>query len=408
MKIIINALNFYPEIVGNGKYSSELAFWLAKRGEKVIVLTTNPYYPKWKCVSNNYKKQIIKNVTIYRCPVFIPKKINGLNKIIHYLSFLFFSFPISIYLSCFKPDLSITICPTIFSIPSMISLGFISKIVHQKKVYSLLHYQDLEIEAAFNLNIIKGKFLKNLILFFEKKIINNFSFISTISFSMMQKIRLKLKKDKELILLPNFINTEHYQLKKENPYWNSLGLKKGTKIIMYSGTINEKLSCKTLINTIRLLKDEPEIFWIISGEGPLKKSLIGELKDFKNVKITSFQPSDKLAEWINIASIHLIPQKMTVSNLVLPSKLLAILSSSKPVVGFAPKDSDLGKILEIAGVRIPKEDSKLLAEAIIKLINNEKLRRELGLNGNKYVKEFHEKEKVLSEFFNKLKKIINS
>ena len=50
---------------------------------------------------------------------------------------------------------------------------------------------------------------------------------------------------------------------------------------------------------------------------PLKKSLIYELKDFKNVKITSFQPSDKLVEWINIASIHLIPQKIKVSNLVL-------------------------------------------------------------------------------------------
>ena len=75
----------------------------------------------------------------------------------------------------------------------------------------------------------------------------------------------------------------------------------------------------------------------------------------RNVKFTSFVPSEKLAEWLNIADIHLIPYKISTSNLLLPSKLLGILSASKPVVGFAPKNSDLGKILEISGIRLSKE-----------------------------------------------------
>ena len=87
MNIIFNALNFAPEEVGNAKYTSELVFWLSAKFSKIIVITTNPYYPEWKCYINKYRKEIRKNVIIYRCPIFIPRRINGVAKIIHYLSF---------------------------------------------------------------------------------------------------------------------------------------------------------------------------------------------------------------------------------------------------------------------------------------------------------------------------------
>ena len=73
MTIIFNALNFSPEIVGNGKYTGETVFWLSKRVERIIVITTNPYYPKWKCLNNKHKIETIENVIIFRCPIYIPK-----------------------------------------------------------------------------------------------------------------------------------------------------------------------------------------------------------------------------------------------------------------------------------------------------------------------------------------------
>ena len=41
-----------------------------------------------------------------------------------------------------------------------------------------------------------------------------------------------------------------------------------------------------------------------------------------------------------------ISGKLAVDDLVLPSKLLGILAAGKPVIGIAPKDSELGKKLE--------------------------------------------------------------
>ena len=171
---------------------------------------------------------------------------------------------------------------------------------------------------------------------------------------------------------------------------------------MYSGTLNEKLSYETLINSIYSLKENKNIVWIISGEGPLKKYLLSKLGNFDNVKFLPFQAKEKLPIWLNIADIHLIPQKISVSNLVLPSKLLGILSSSKPVIGIAKKNSDLDDILNNVGISINSEDHELLTNSIIKLINNKQLRNQLGKKGFKYVKRFYEKETVLKKFLSKI------
>ena len=55
MKILIQSLNFYPELTGIGKYSGEMAAFLALKGHRVRVITAPPYYPAWK-ISPGYKK----------------------------------------------------------------------------------------------------------------------------------------------------------------------------------------------------------------------------------------------------------------------------------------------------------------------------------------------------------------
>ena len=123
--------------------------------------------------------------------------------------------------------------------------------------------------------------------------------------------------------------------------------------------------------------------------------------------MTKLQPNDKLPYWINIADIHLIPQKLSVEDLVMPSKLLAILASKKPVIGFAKEGTDLGNILDIAGIRIGDESALTLSRAIINLINNPDLRTKLGIAGNQYVKLNHDKQIVLKQLLNKINNIYN-
>ena len=48
MKILLYGINYSPELTGIGKYSGEMAAWLAAQGHEVRVVTAPPYYPDWK------------------------------------------------------------------------------------------------------------------------------------------------------------------------------------------------------------------------------------------------------------------------------------------------------------------------------------------------------------------------
>jgi colanic acid biosynthesis glycosyl transferase WcaI len=48
MRILIYGINYAPELTGIGKYSSEMAEWLAEQGHEVVVTTALPYYPEWQ------------------------------------------------------------------------------------------------------------------------------------------------------------------------------------------------------------------------------------------------------------------------------------------------------------------------------------------------------------------------
>jgi len=47
-RILVTGINYAPENIGTGKYTSELCEWLAAHGHDVRVVTAPPYYPAWK------------------------------------------------------------------------------------------------------------------------------------------------------------------------------------------------------------------------------------------------------------------------------------------------------------------------------------------------------------------------
>src|ERR1700745_443166 len=48
LRILLHGINYSPELTGIGKYSGEMAEWLAAHGHDVRVVTAPPYYPAWK------------------------------------------------------------------------------------------------------------------------------------------------------------------------------------------------------------------------------------------------------------------------------------------------------------------------------------------------------------------------
>ncbi|RDC66103.1 glycosyltransferase [Adhaeribacter pallidiroseus] len=162
-RILLIGYNFFPELTGIGKYSGEMINWLAGKGYDCTVVTTYPYYPYWKV-----QEPYIKNrfwfkteeenfasggkIKIYRCPIYVPTKPSGIKRVL-----LDFSFLLSAGLKMLQLLLSRRYDYVITVVPAFLlgCLGIIYKKTRKAKL--LYHIQDLQIEAARDLQMIKSK-----------------------------------------------------------------------------------------------------------------------------------------------------------------------------------------------------------------------------------------------------------
>ena len=402
MKILIFGINYLPEPVGIGKYTGELANWLSARGHRVRVLTGHPYIPSWrlgnddKSVKNKYGRGKQGGVDVWRCPLWVPKRPTGLTRLLHLASFALTSLPPLLAQRRWRPDVVFTVAPALFCAPGALLLTRLCG----SGCRSWLHIQDFELDAAFELGLLQGAWLRGLAEGWERRTLRGFTRVSTISGAMAKRLGQKGVERERIVLLPNWVDLKAIRPqgpaeRANNPYRQALGLKEREVVLQYSGSMNKKQGLELLVTVIHALAEVPNLIWLLAGEGPTKEALAQATEGMDNVRLLPLQPAERMNDWLNLADIHLLPQKAGAADLVLPSKLLGILASGRPVVASSPASSELGQLAERAGLRVEPEDPRAFAEALRRLAEDPALRQRLGTQARQLAEERFGREAVL-------------
>jgi colanic acid biosynthesis glycosyl transferase WcaI len=403
MRIIFYCLNFSPELIGVGKYTGELVNWLASNGHKIEVITTKPYYPQWVSSKNIwfYKKEtVITNnnfkFTVWRCPIYVPKKPTLLKRILHLLSFSIFSLPILITKLLWRPDFVWTVQPTIFCSPATLLYSFFTK------SKSILHIQDFEIDAAFSLKKFN---LNNRIYkytqYIEKFLYNQFDIITIISMKMRDKLIQKKIYPKKIYYFPNWTDLNMVFPITNNEtdiYSKLLDIEVGSRIVMYSGSIGEKQGIELIFNVARYLAAHKNIYFVICGNGSSIDTLKSLSSNIKNIRWLPLQPDNLFNMLLNYADIHLIPQMQAVSDLMLPSKIKNIFASGVPAIVSTLPHTELFNLVNSRGIVVPPNDVNSLADSILLLLSNPSLAMSLGTKAREYAINNFDKNVIIADF----------
>ena len=401
MKILIYGLNYHPEPTGIGKYTGELAEWLAKEGHDVRVVTAPPYYPKWKVGKGyspfRYRKEVLNGVHVFRCPLWIPGKLTGLSRILHLLSFGLSSLFVIIYAASWRPNVVMNIVPAFFTTIA----ALLGSVLCTARVW--LHIQDYELDAAFNLGILRISRLRKVAECIECFIFKKFDCISTISTQMLRKLYQKGIDTAEVFLLPNWVDTNQiFPLRGYNFLRNEIGLKQDDFIALYSGSMGEKQGLEVLVDVARKLEKRTNIKFVLCGEGPAKTKLKSLSSDLRNLCFLSLQPRQKLNLLLNLADIHLLPQKPETTDLVMPSKLTGIFASGKPVVSITNTETEIYRVVKSRGIIVKPGDIEGFVDSIVWLADHPNEREKLGKAGRIYAVDRLDKNNILTKFEKKL------
>ena len=398
MKILFYGLNYPPEQVGIGKYTGECVSWFSSRGHRVRVITSPPYFPQWRVHStyqNSYSVEVRDRALVHRCPIWVPRRPTGLKRLLHLASFALSSFGPLLAQRSWKPDVVITVAPALFCAPG--SLLF-SRIVGRQCI-TWLHIQDFELEAAFELGLLKGSWFRSLAQFFEYRILQGFTSVSTISHPMLHSLSSKGLSCDRTYLLPNWVDLRViYPQTGPNNYRHQLEIGDEQLILLYSGSMNKKQGLTMLVEVIHHLRDIPNLLWLFAGEGPTKAALMQATAGLHHVRHLPLQPAERLNDLLNAADIHLLPQKAAAADLVLPSKLLGMMASGRPVVACSPVDSELARIVTQVGRCVLPDDASAFAAALRDLILSPQQRSALGLRARAIAAEYFDVDTVLERF----------
>src|SRR5258708_5360688 len=290
MRILIYGINCWPELTGVGKYTGEMAEWLAARGHDVRVVTAPPYYPQWKTAEGysawRYHRQSHAEVKIQRCPTWIPKKLTLFTRLVHLLSFAITSAPVILWQAYqYPPDVVMVIQPPMFGVP----IGWLAAKLARAKAW--LHIQDDELEAAFELGFLRTRWLYRLCQRGERFLLNRFDRISSISPRMLNRLEHKgICTDKQT-LFPNWVDTQTiFPLNGDNPFRKELGFSGQDVVALYAGNMGRKQGLEILLKVARLLRDHPAIQLVLSGDGSTRRALMEKAAGLTNPRFLPLQP----------------------------------------------------------------------------------------------------------------------
>lgn len=402
--IIIFGVNYYPEDTAIGLYSTQMAEFLRKKGFSVTVVTGFPYYPGWK-ISKTYNpkptfyKEEINGVSIYRYKQYVPAQPTFLKRVIHLTDFT-----IGSIFNLFKiknADLVISIIP-------FTSCSFVAGVFSWwKKSKHWVHIQDFEFDAAFETSLGTksgiGSIISNLLFKIESKIFNSSDIVSTISHSMMKK--LKNKTDATTFYLPNWIDEHNVNpnFATQHSYLQSNKFK-----VLYAGNIGAKQDWQLFIDVVNEFKNDTDIEFIVVGDGAKKQWLVEKTRNISCVKHFNPVPFKELNNLLCSADLHILFQKYEVVDTVMPSKLLGMMASARTILVTGNESSEVARIIKNNELGFFFRADKI--SNIIKFINEFKRKNsptsETGYKARTYVIEKYSQKAVLNSLVKKIEDLL--
>jgi len=311
-------------------------------------------------------------------------------------SFALTSIPLLLIQLFKRPDIIVVLEPTLFCAPAALGLARLSG------VRTWLHVQDFEVDAAWGLGLVKAKVTGRIAAKIERWLMSYFDRVSTISVRMLERLVPKGVAQEKSVLLPNWVDVQDiFPLPKASIYRAELGIEDNKFVALYSGNMGEKQGLEILLAAARSLQAESRLLFVLCGTGAARARLMQIGTGLHNVRWLPLQPVEKLNELLNLADVHLLPQRADAADWCMPSKLLGMLASGRPVLATAHPGTQLAKIVSSCGKVVEPGNAQEVAQGLLELLHAPQERERLGVEARKAAQAW-DKASVLRGFENQL------
>ena len=392
LKLLVLCPHFEPDTAPTGVVMTRIVRELAELGHEIHVVTALPWYREHKVESEwvqttwRTRTSVTAWGSVTRLNPFAgDDKKNLWRRALGFVGFSVIS--VVAGLSAGRASNGKRRVDAVIAMSPPLTLGLSGWLIAKgRRAPLLFNIQDVFPDAAIETGAIKNKSVIAASRLLEKISYRAARVVTVLSDDLRENISAKLPAahSEKAVVIPNFVDTEAIQpLGRMTQYRHDLGID-DRPVVMYAGNVGFSQSLNLLIEAAR---EFPEVAFVVNGSGAARASLEIEAKELKNVIFGDYQPSERLAEVLATADIHVVLLKKGLGKVSVPSKTYSIMASGRAVVAAIDPGTEVVRLIEGAqcGVAVAPVDPTALIEALRTMLDDPSQIRQMGERAREFV-----------------------
>ena len=335
--------HYYPDVASTGQHLTDLAEYLAAGGFEVAVLTGRGRYVAGRLPAPAHEVRNGVSITRVRSTGF--GRASHVGRVIDYLTF--YVRVCARLLGRRRYDGAIFLTTP----PLMHFLGRLARVARAQRygVWSMDLHPEAEIASGM---LRRDGALARLLSWADRVGYRGADFVVDLGRHMKRRLVAMGVEPRRTHTVRVWSRAEEIEPipPEANPLRRELGLADAF-VVMYSGNAGIVHDFDAILEAMRLLKDEPGLFFLFVGNGPQRRRIeaYAHTHAIRNFRYLDYFPRDRLRYSLSVGDAHLISLRPPFVGVSVPGKLYGIMAAGRPALFVGPAASDTGETVIESG-----------------------------------------------------------
>ena len=346
---------FYPEYISSATLPFDTAVALRRAGYSVDALCGYPF--EYAADKHVPLTEEVEGIRIKRVKYIQMDRKGFLGRLVNYFSLTFMMFLRLFQLAKYRAVVVYSNPPILPWIASWAKVLFGTKLI-------FVAY-DLYPEVATRTGVLReGNFICRLMDHINRCVYRRADAVVALSGDMKAYIVAHRPIAPERVhVIPNWFEDKIHNPGEDNVFSDTV---KGRFTVSYFGNMGTAQDMQTILDTIRLLKDDGSVFFLFAGHGnkmAVLKEIIAE-EGLSNARIFDFLHGKDFEDALAISDCALVTLEKGVTGLCVPSKTYSYMMQGLPLVAVMDDCDIVQDMVSGAGCWVKNGEPEQLAKAI--------------------------------------------
>ncbi|MBI4887715.1 MAG: glycosyltransferase [Acidobacteria bacterium] len=403
MRVFVVTINYAPEPSGFAPHAAQLAGYLARRGHQVDVFTGFPFAPAWRRRPEDrgrlYATERAGGVTVHRVTHYIPRRPSSVGQRVlmegSFAASVLAAMAAVMLGSRRRPDAMLYIGAQ----PAAAMATRIAAAAVRRPYF--VRITDLAADAAQDVGMV-GRRLGRVLAAFEFAAYRRAAGASVLCPSFSDVLAGHGYPADRIRVLHNPIDTDLIRpLVPAGEFRARYDIPRDAFVLMHAGSMGRKQALVNVVAAAALTRDAG-LHWVFVGGGEGEAELAAAVRARGAnavVHLVPFQPEPEMAAMFADADVLVVSQLGSVTNTLIPGKLLTYMAAGRPVLAAVHAASQAAALLRDAdgGLLVAPEDPEALGAAARALAAaDRRTLAALGARNRAYAEQHFDERKILA------------